>query len=706
MLLLFLLALAVRLAAWHWREFYGLGGDEREYLAQALTLLQERRYGELELMRPPLYTVFLAGSIYVVDQLIQRLRLVQALLGALTVPLIALLGREVSLASGRAEQASRDGFVAGLLAALSYTLALATTELLSETLFLAGLSLCLYLSLRAARQRSWPLAALAGLSLGLLALTRSVALPLLPLGALYLLVAAIRAHPLLPGGRGNNRNVRPRDISLPAVLVLASLLVILPWTLRNYAVYGAPILIDTTGAENLWLDNDPAGRDAVKAQLLAPDIRDDRATRQALALEQGRAAILNDPARFGVKAWGELKQFFALEHFEALRDKPAIWVPPAEVAARLILGDGIWLLLILAAAVGLWYTPAAGDRLDPRWLLVPWSLYLLVSCLLFHVEARYRLPLYPALLPYAAFALNGPAGNWCAAMGRHWLRLAGAATTILVFCTLTLAQRPYLSEGSMLARKHLRLWQAGHALREGQANKAAEHAQAALALDPRSALARVALAQAALAEDRQAVAEQHVREAIASIPEHPHAHLLLGDMLRARGQHDEARIQLGYETGSLQDLQSWSATHFPARPLSARLDIGDLDLGRIRSFQPCVEPACPLPRPAQPFRWTKAESQVLIDRPASGTLRLHLAAPRPFDAPAARLSLYLDGENLGELQPGPNWQTFEVTLHQGVAGPLWLTLHADTVRPRDFNRASPDGRRLGVQIKWIETVEE
>ena len=70
-LLLFILALGLRLLAWRWHELYELGGDEREYFNQALTLLRDHVYVELNLMRPPLYTGFLAAGMYLFDSLVQ-----------------------------------------------------------------------------------------------------------------------------------------------------------------------------------------------------------------------------------------------------------------------------------------------------------------------------------------------------------------------------------------------------------------------------------------------------------------------------------------------------------------------------------------------------------------------------------------------------------------------------------------------------------
>lgn len=679
------LALGLRLAVWHWREFYALGGDEQAYLQQALHLLQQRRYRELELMRPPLYTLFLATSIQLADSLVDRLRLIQALLSSATVPLFFLLTRQIF---GPGRVANRAALVAALLAALSYTLAASAAELLSETLFLAILTLSLALLLRAGRTAHWPLALAAGLFLGLAALTRSVALPLLPLGALWLLAAALRERDL-------RRSLRPT-----LALLLGCALVVAPWTARNYAVYGTLIMIDTTGAENLWLDNAPEGRDAVKAALLL--LGDDRAARQQLATAQGLAAISADPARFVSKSWGELQKLFALEHADDLRARPAIWVPPAEVAARLALGDGLWLLLLSGGLTGLWLAPRwNGNAPDPRWLLVPWAGYVALTCVVFHVEPRYRLPVYVTLLPYAGWLL---AGSAFFGESRQWRpRIVGAALSLLLAGGMTLAHRPYLSEGWMLTRKHLLLAAAQHALGEHSAARAEEAASGALALDPRSALAPVALARAALARGDEAAAERWLTQATGSIPAHPYAHLLQGDLWRTKGRVDEARTAFGFETASLQDLQRWTREAFTSQP-PARLDLGDLDLGSISGFFPCVEPNCPAPRPPQPFRWSSSEAQVTLTRAASGTLRLRLAAPRPAGFPPPRLTLLLDGALLATIEPGSSWQTVELPLPPGVAGPTTLTLRSTTFRPRDADPASPDGRQLGVQLDWLEAL--
>jgi 4-amino-4-deoxy-L-arabinose transferase-like glycosyltransferase len=746
--ILVLLAFGLRLLAWRWHELYDLGGDEREYFNQALGLLREHVYVELNLMRPPLYTGFLAACMYLFDSLVQRLRLVQAVISALTVVPIYLLTQHLF---GR-----RAGFIAALLAALSYTLAAHATELLTETLFAFGLAMLFWLlvatqyiaSLPARRwSMVWPI--LAGLNVGALALIRSVALPLLPLGALWLLLRRPMTDDRPPVEHATHWwSVVIGRSSVAACFILGATLLIAPWTARNYATYGALILIDTTGAENLWLDNNPAGsapgdplgREAAKKQLYA--LGDDRAARQRLAASNGAAAIRTHPAWFLQKAWGEAKQFFALEYFDDLRERRAIWLPPLEVWLRLALGDGLWLLLLFGGIIGLWLAPtkddgrktivpiqnpksgALGRIQNPKWLLVPWVVYILLTSMLFHVELRYRLPIYPALLPYAAWALVRIAGfrsqepgarsqepggrrNYRASRvsrlvspGHLVILSTGAALTCLVIAGVTLLHRPYVSESWMLARKHLQLWQAQRALDGGDAVGARAAADAALALDPASALARVALARAVLAQGDQAGALAALDQAIAALRAHPHAHLIRGAILRDQGDLAGARAEFGYETSSLEDLQGWSWQAFaPFAVVPPSLDVGGaFDLGYLRGFWP-AEPGG--------GRRSKGEAEIVLGVPQNGSARLDLSlnGDRPTGAPPPHVSIRVGSRELGQLLAEPGWHSYSFAIPaELIPGTrrLIITIRSDTFRPRDFDRSSPDNRALGVLVGRVE----
>lgn len=695
LLLLMLLALGLRLLVWDWHRLYDLGGDEREYFNQAITLLRDRRYVELNLMRPPLYTGFLAACIYIIgDSVVHQLRLVQAFISALTVlPAYGLAWRLFG---------SRPiALVAAALFALNYTLASNATELLTETLFVFGLTTVFWLLLEPsnALPRRWALLAsvLAGLGVGTLALLRSVALPLLPLGAVWLFLQ----HSL--NGAPSRRRL---SMLVPAILfVLSTLIVILPWTARNYLTYGAPILIDTTGPENLWLDNDPAGREAVKQQLYA--MGQNMAGRQQLALERGTAVILADPGRFIRKAWGEATKFFALEYFDDMRQRQAIWIPPLEVWLRLLLGDALWLVLLLGGVLGFWFAPLVrtptatnrwqtfGQRLaltDPRWLMVPWVLYTLLTALIFHVELRYRLPIYPALLGYAAWLLSRlPRIRRSPPQPLRVMRPVLATCTVLFILGLQLLHRPYLLEGWMLANKHLRLSQAERALQRGDGPAAERAARAALSHDPASALAQVALTRAALVQGDLAAARATADAAIAALPAHPQGHLLRGALLRAEGDLQAARSELAYERASREDLQRWAQHSFaPLGPPPSDIAVGaGLDLGFVRDFW--------LPEP-EGFRWSTAESHIALTAPPDAKqLVVRVGSGRPANAPPVELQVLANGALLGTLTltSAPADYTLPISV---APGPLEITLRSPTFRPRDYDRANPDDRSVGVMV--------
>jgi len=670
LLALIIVALVLRLLVWHWHQFYPLGGDEQEYLQQALTLLRERRYIELRLMRPPLYAGFLALSILLVDSLVQNLRLVQAVVGTLTVIPIYLL--TLHLWRDR-----RIALVAGLLVALNYTLAATATELLAETVFLLGITTLFWLLQHA----SAPVrrAGIAGVTLAALALTRSVALPLLLLGAVWLFITA-------------NRRAA-------ALFALTAALVIAPWTLRNYLTYHALIIVDTTGAENLWLDNDPVGREAVKQQLYA--LGNDMATRQQLATERGLAAIVTDPQRFGARVWREARLFFAFQFFDDMRDRPAIWVPPLQVWLRLLLGDGLWLITLLAGVAGAWLAPAR------RWALVvagPWALYVLLTALVFHVEARYRLPVYPALIPFAAWTTVWIADRRVRlSVAPHTWTWVLAALTCVLPVALMLAHRLYPAEALMLAQKHTHLWQAERALNNGDPAATRDAATAALRLDPRSALAHVALARADLAAGDATAALAHLNAALDAIPDHPYAHLLRGALSRARGDDGAARADLAYETASLEDLQHWAWLAFqPIAPPPAQLDIGDgLDLGYIRGFHPAEHG----------IRWTMSRADILLAVQPDATIELRLGGDRLPGAPPPVVRFEVDGRAAGQMRLQPGWQTVSLTLPPEATGDgrIIVTIYSTTYRPRSVDRASADNRELGVavdEVRMTHTIEE
>src|SRR5947209_7944413 len=175
--------------------------------------------------RPPAYPAFLGAVYWVAGQEAPpAARFVEAVLGTLTVALIGLIAMRIW---GR-----RVGIIALGIAAVAPPLVVMSTALISESLFvplvLAAVA-CALQARRSARPLAWTVAC--GVLVGVAELTRTNALVLLiPLGcAVY--------------AAGHGR--RWRGLARPAVLVAAAVLVVVPWTIRNYLVFHAFVPVST-----------------------------------------------------------------------------------------------------------------------------------------------------------------------------------------------------------------------------------------------------------------------------------------------------------------------------------------------------------------------------------------------------------------------------------------------------------------------------
>jgi 4-amino-4-deoxy-L-arabinose transferase-like glycosyltransferase len=172
---------------------------------------------------PPLYSVVLALPALVGLDSADAFRLAGAVFGAGTIALVGLLGRRLA--------GERAGLIAAAIAALYPTLIAADGALMSETLYglltAASLLAAYWLYDRPSLGRGAALGALVALT----ALTRGEALILLPL----LLV------PLLW-----RRDVGSGELwRVAGVALVAFLIVLTPWTARNWVVFNRPVAIAT-----------------------------------------------------------------------------------------------------------------------------------------------------------------------------------------------------------------------------------------------------------------------------------------------------------------------------------------------------------------------------------------------------------------------------------------------------------------------------
>jgi hypothetical protein len=454
---------------------------------------------------------------------------------------------------------------------------------------------------------------------------------------------------------------------------------------RNVLTYGGLIVVDTTGAENLWLDNEPRGREYAKTALYA--MGDDRYGRQRLATTQGIQHIRDNPEFFLQKMQREGAAFFGLTGFDDLLQRRAIWVSPGELWSMLLLGDGIWLVVLLAGCMGVCLAPSnPGSGFDWRWVVVPWLLYGVLTVLVFHYEPRYRLAIYPVLWAYAAWWLCHPGRL----LGWRW----GLSLLVVgLLAGLTVQAGAYPHQSWRLLRKHMALAQGQSALVNQQYDLVPVHARHALEFDPHSALAYGQLAEMALAQQQWGEALRWAEAAQMAVPDHSWTRLLRGVALRELGEYDAARRDLAAETTTREAVQErlWQVMPHWQRP-PARVEVGaGLDLGWVRGFY-AAEP--------DGGRWSMATAEVRIMVP-SGATHIHVVmqANRPAGPDQAQVRLQVgDGVPVfADVARTPTTVVVEVP-RAWRGREVVVRLHTDTVRPREYDRASPDGRSVGVRV--------
>lgn len=373
--------------------------DSFEYLRAADGLLHGTGFGE-GYKRPPLYSLFVAGVLAVGQGHLVAVKVMDAILGALTVLVAYALGKNVW---GR-----RVGLSAAALVAVHPYLFVLSAFVYSETLFTLLLVLATLVLLKA---RGLHRTAAAGLIGGLACLTRPSGLAWLAAGVIWIVCAT--QDPLR------------RRTARAAVLVATVALTISPWLVRNYRLFGELTPLDARTEVHLPYLVD--GRFISKLEYFRTRGRRSEAVRYPDTVQH----ILREPVPYAVYVAGQLKALWTITPDrlqtanESVRRKAAaldarmiVKNHPAEKVARYAWLFGLALTPYYALAVfGVW-----AGRARFRKAALPLLIILGVSFgyALFFARLRYRLPIEPLVALFTAVGL-------CSLTGRSSLkRPAGA----------------------------------------------------------------------------------------------------------------------------------------------------------------------------------------------------------------------------------------------------------------------------------------
>jgi tetratricopeptide (TPR) repeat protein len=603
---IFLVALVLRLIhVWQLRRspfFDVLLGDAHGYDEWARRIAGGEWIGREVFYQAPLYPYFL-GVIYAgAGHSLLAVRLVQALIGSASCALLALAGRRLF--------APTVGVVAGLGLAV-YAPAIFFDGLLQKSVLdVFFLSLALWLISRLldepADRRLW---LSLGLAMGALSLTRENALVFIAVILVWCLVRlkpdptrggrAQRATRRAAGGSGSSRTwPLTTRVAFAGTFVLGLAIVLLPVAIRNYAVGGGFYLTTSQFGPNFYIGNNPDADGTYMSLRFgrgAPEYERQDATELA-ALALGRTLTPAEVSSYWTTRaldfitahpgqWLKLmgRKFVLLWNATEMLDTEsqesyAEWSWPVRLGGWF--GHfGLLAPLALAGAILAWRDRT---RLD---ILYAMTASYAASVLVFYVFARYRLPLVPLLMLFAAFALvslpsalreaytdqRSPRGD----RSVHGVvaSTGSAICALLVVAAMAvLANWPVLSKPLMKAITETNLAVALQA--DGRPAEAADHYRRAIAIQPDYAPAynnlgvteraigdvdkaiqtyqralsvkpdfpdaHYNLANALLEKNRPTEAAEHFRIALQSIPDSAGASNNLGIALAAEGKHDEA----------------------------------------------------------------------------------------------------------------------------------------------------------------------
>jgi tetratricopeptide (TPR) repeat protein len=501
--------------------------------------------------QPPLYPWLLSLLYRLIGHSLLGARIVQAALGSLSCLLLMSIGTRVF---GRTA-----GIAAAIAMAVYGTLIYFDGEILIPALFVFLLLASLRLLIAAgdearnvaanagdgmaggpkSRRRSLQsrcrslLWIAAGLSLGLACIARPTALFFVPLAALwiYLITAESRL------------SSRLRQVAL---LLMGVAVAIAPVTVRNYRVADELVLISANGGLNFYLGNNP---DAAATVAIRPGFHWE--------------TLISEPrTRAGITSAAGRSRYFYAKGFDFLAGEPSAALSLyGQKLARLwnafeigrnrdvyatrthssLLSALLWRAGRLGVPFGLVAPLAATGMLfcfrrrDPARLL----LYLFVTAhalavVIFFVSSRYRLPMVPVLILFAAAAVV-----WLVDRARRRDLRALLAALVVVAVGFATSNAGYDALDLIYRGEEERYHGVMHQSRGGL--PAAERAyRRAIEQSPDYAEAHAELAQLLQQQSRHQQALPHFRRAHALAPRSEKTHYLLGTGFLAVGDTTRA----------------------------------------------------------------------------------------------------------------------------------------------------------------------
>jgi tetratricopeptide (TPR) repeat protein len=419
-------------------------GDSQLYLDRAREILKGDWLGrDVFFHSSPPYPYFMALWIGFGRGALMPLYLAQALIGAANCVLIALLARRLS--SGRTAVMC----VAGFMAAAYGLLAFFDGDLLMIflTLFCVDAALLLLLEARDTGRVRWAVAA--GVAFGLGALDKVNLLVFAPF-ALWFLAAELRIRPTDLRVRTQRWNLR-----LAGAFLAALVLTIAPVTLRNWIVGHDLVLVSSNGGVNFFIGNNPEADGSFFAPP-ASGLQDPWLYESSIAVASKALGHTAKPSEASSYWTDRALRFFAEQPLAALAGighKAKLFLNAYEIPGQMnfyyVRSEHAPVLRWIFASFGLVAALAiAGIALGSgrasggaARLLVVFAAVYAGTLIAFFVTERYRLPVVPILIVFAAISL---VDAWDALRARRFGALAWwVGVLVLASVVVHLPQEPF-----------------------------------------------------------------------------------------------------------------------------------------------------------------------------------------------------------------------------------------------------------------------
>lgn len=367
--------------------------------------------GQPEATFTPLYPLLLSGSFSIQFDRLVLAKLVNVILGVISIILVAGLA---SLIAG-----TKVGMIAALIQAFYPRSILMPLLIAAENLFIPLLLLWAILIAYTLRKdkNTTPLLICLGIVSGLLTLTRSVAYLL---WAIVPLISLIKGTPIL------------KVLKEFIFLALISHLVLLPWGIRNYEELGSFTVLNSTGGVDLFIGNNKNATGMYyswQGDIIQQDpnfFQHDLIERDSIARKIAVNYMWGNPGKtirlYAIK----LAQMFQDERFVGdFAISYGLIEPPWPAAAPLQMEDPIRLygplvrkflnyayfglsILEITGAIFLFLRKKNLPLIEIRWIALTVlisGLYFPIVAALFHSTTRYRWPFTDLMIPFAAFMI-------------------------------------------------------------------------------------------------------------------------------------------------------------------------------------------------------------------------------------------------------------------------------------------------------------